>query len=65
MAKNKKENKLKKYKIKSPIEGYCGVGAGGVQFAYGTAEVNEGWVCDWYKEKGYEVEEIVEDVKGE
>jgi len=61
MAKNKKEDKLKKYKIKSPIKNYCGIGAGGVQFAYGEAEVNEGWVCDWYKEKGYKVEEIKED----
>lgn len=54
------EQAPKKYKITSPIKGYVGIGAGGVQFAYGQAEVNEGWVCDWYKEKGYTVEEIVE-----
>lgn len=54
------EQEPKKYKITSPIKGYVGIGAGGVQFAYGQAEVNEGWVCDWYKEKGYTVEEIVE-----
>ena len=54
------EQEPKKYKITSPIKGYVGIGAGGVQFAYGKAEVNEGWVCDWYKEKGYTVEEIVE-----
>lgn len=50
----------KKFKITSPIPGYCGVGAGGVQFAYGVAEVNEGWVCDWYKNKGYDIEEVIE-----
>lgn len=54
------EQAPKKFKITSPIKGYVGIGAGGVQFAYGQAEVNEGWVCDWYKEKGYTVEEIVE-----
>ena len=54
------EQAPKKFKITSPIKGYVGIGAGGVQFAYGQAVVNEGWVCDWYKEKGYTVEEIVE-----
>ena len=54
------EQAPKKFKITSPIKGYVGIGAGGVQFAYGQAEVNEGWVCDWYKENGYTVEEIVE-----
>lgn len=50
----------KQYKVTSPIANYCGVGAGGVQFAYGEATVNEGWVCNWYKDKGYKVEEIKE-----
>ena len=54
------EQAPKKFRITSPVEGYVGIGAGGVQFAYGRAEVNEGWVCDWYREKGYEVEEITE-----
>lgn len=48
----------KKYLITSPIKNYCGIGAGGVQFAYGKAEIHEGWICDWYKEKGYKLEEI-------
>lgn len=52
--------KAKKYLIKTPNSNYCGVGAGGVQFAYGQAEVLEGWVCEWYKERGYEVVEIKE-----
>lgn len=50
----------KKYLVKTPNPNYCGVGAGGVQFAYGQAEVNEGWVLNWYKEHGYEVTEIKE-----
>ena len=54
------EQAPKKFRITSPVEGYVGIGAGGVQFAYGRAEVNEGWVCDWYREKGYKVEEITE-----
>ena len=61
MAAIKKVEKApKKFRITSPIEGYVGIGAGGVQFAYGRAEVNEGCVCDWYREKGYEVEEITD-----
>ncbi len=47
----------KTYIIESPIEGYCGIGAGGVNFAYGKAEVPEGWLADWYREKGYKVTE--------
>ena len=54
------EQEPKKFRITSPVEGYVGIGAGGVQFAYGRAEVNEGWVCDWYREKGDEVEESTE-----
>ena len=54
------EQEPKKFRITSPVEGYVGIGAGGVQFAYGRAEVNEGWVCDWYREKRYKVEEITE-----
>jgi len=50
-----------KYLVHSPVENFVGVGAGGVQFAYGRAEVNEGWVLDWYKEKGYKVTKIGDD----
>lgn len=49
---------VKKYIIKTNDPTYCGIGAGGIQFAYGQAEVNEGWVCDWYKEHGYKVEPV-------
>ena len=58
-----KEPKPRKYLVKSPVPNFVGVGAAGVQFAYGRAEVNEGWVLEWYKEHGYEVSEIVEQPK--
>lgn len=45
-----------KYTIYSPAENYCGVGAGGIQFAYGKAQLCDGWLLEWYKEKGYKVE---------
>lgn len=48
----------KRYKVKSPVKNYCGIGASGVQFAYGEAIVNEGWVLEWYREHGFEIEEI-------
>lgn len=51
-----KNNEPKKYVVKTPVKNFCGVVAG-VQFAYGKAEVYEGWVLNWFKEKGYEVEE--------
>lgn len=53
---------LKRYKVKTPVKNYCGVGAGGIQFAYGEAIVYEGWVLQWYREHGYTVEEIEEEV---
>ena len=56
----KKVETEKKFLVKTEDPKYCGVGAAGVQFAYGRAEVNEGWVLDWYREHGYTVEEIKE-----
>ena len=50
----------KKYIVYSPVNNFCGVGAAGVQFAYGKATVNEGWVLEWYKEHGYKIEEVKE-----
>ncbi len=41
--------------VESPVANYCGVGAAGVHFANGKAEVKQGWVLDWYKNKGYKV----------
>ncbi|MBR5306921.1 MAG: hypothetical protein IKU47_08390 [Oscillospiraceae bacterium] len=48
----------KVYIVESPVKNYCGVGAAGVHFANGKAEVHEGWVLEWYKGKGYKVTEI-------
>lgn len=53
----KNETNEKVFIVETPVNGFCGVGAGGVQFAYGKAEVNPGWVLDWYREHGYKVTE--------
>lgn len=49
----------KKYIIKvEKNPAYCGIGAGGVQFANGQAVINECPLVNWYKEHaGYVVEE--------
>lgn len=47
----------KVYIVETPVKDFCGIGAGGVHFAYGKAEVHEGWVLDWYREHGYTVTE--------
>ena len=56
-AKKKATNPGKVYIVETPVKNFNGIGAGGVQFAYGKAEVNEGWVLDWYREHGYKVTE--------
>lgn len=46
-------------KVKDNSE-YCGIGAGSVQFAHGTAETDSARMAEWFKEhKGYEVEEVM------
>ena len=52
-----KEVKVKVYIVETPVKNYCGIGAGGVHFANGKAEVVEGVVLDWFKKKGYKVTE--------
>ena len=47
----------KVYIVEAPVKDYVGVGAAGIHFANGKAEVREGWVLDWYKEHGYKVTE--------
>jgi hypothetical protein len=56
-------DKKKHYEVKTPIEDYCGIGAAGVQFAYGKAEVYDEWVAQWFKEHGYTVEEVKEETE--
>lgn len=52
-----KTKKEKVYIVEAPVKDYVGVGAAGIHFANGKAEVREGWVLDWYKEHGYKVTE--------
>lgn len=57
-----KKETVKKYLVE--VTGnpeYCGICAGGVQFANGKAEIPEGRMVQWYKEHaGYKVTEITE-----
>lgn len=55
----KAKPKIKKYQVSTPTDNFNGEVAG-VQFAYGKAIVQEGWILNWFKEKGYEVEEVNE-----
>ena len=61
MAAKKNTGAEKVFIVETPVEGFCGVGAAGVQFAYGKAEVREGWVLNWFREHGYKVTEKTED----
>ena len=57
MAKSKTAKSEKVYIVEAPVKDFCGVGAAGIHFAYGKAEVCEGWVLSWFKEHGYKVTE--------
>ena len=63
----KTAKKVTGYKIKvvaNPT--FVGVGAGGIQFAYGEAIIAGGTIVNWYREHdGYDVTEITEDTPGE
>lgn len=63
MAGKAKAKNVKGYTITVKTNpAFCGIGAGGVQFAYGKATVAGGTIVNWYKEHaGYEVTEIVEE----
>lgn len=40
---------------------FCGIGAGGTQFAQGKATITSERLANWFKEhRGYEVEEVKE-----
>ena len=60
MAKNDKKAKGGQWTVtvkNNPT--FCGVGAGGVQFANGTAVVVSERLAQWFKEhKGYEVKAV-------
>lgn len=57
--KETKTKKVKKYIVKTQVKDYNGIVAG-VQFAYGKSavELQEGWILEWFREKGYIVEEV-------
>lgn len=57
--------KVKTYKITVTADkNFCGIDAGGVQFAHGEAVIPEGRMVEWFREHdGYEVTEAVEDTK--
>lgn len=62
MAGTKKETKDKKYIVEVETnKTFCGIGAGGVQFANGKATIGEGTLVNWFREhEGYKVTEVGE-----
>jgi hypothetical protein len=64
MAANSKKStkKVTGYEIKVKTNpDFCGVDAGGVQFAYGKALITEGRMAEWFREHdGYEVTAITD-----
>lgn len=57
--KETKTKKVKEYIVKTQVKDFNGIVAG-VQFAYGKSAVKlqDGWILEWFKEKGYIVEEV-------
>lgn len=60
---NKKVKSIRGYEIRIVSNpAFCGIGAGGVQFAYGAARITGGRMVDWYREhEGYAVTELAEE----
>ena len=51
--------KVKTYIVSVENKEYCGVGAGGAQFAHGEATITNERLANWFKEhKGYTVKEV-------
>ncbi len=69
MAKNKKAaaKAKKKYRITVDTnQGFCGVDAGGVQFAHGEAIIEDDRLANWFGEHaGYSVSEVEETAEDE
>jgi hypothetical protein len=59
------KKEVKKYLVEvASNPQYCGICAGGVQFANGKAEIPEGRMVQWFKEhEGYKVTEITEEAQ--
>ena len=62
MAVKAAETQVKNYVIKVTTNpDYCGIGAGGVQFANGEAHITSERMAEWFREhEGYEVTEKLE-----
>lgn len=54
---NKGTYKKGSYIVYTPVKNFNGIVAG-VHFAYGKANVQKGWILDWFIERGYKVEEV-------
>lgn len=56
----KKKEELRTYKVTvKDNPGYCGEGAGGAQFAHGSALITSDRLAAWFREyEGYAVEEV-------
>lgn len=53
--------KVNTYIVSVENKEYCGVGAGGAQFAHGEATIDNERLANWFKEhKGYTVKEVKE-----
>ena len=54
-----KENEVKTYIVTvTTNKDFCGIGAGGVHFAHGKAEITDPRLAAWFKDHdGYKVEE--------
>lgn len=58
MAAKKEKEKSFIVNVKNNAE-FCGIGAGGVQFANGKAVTKSARMAEWFREHdGYEVEEV-------
>ena len=65
MAAKSQKAKVKEYIVTvKENPSYCGEGAGGAQFAHGSARITDDWLAEWFRtHDGYTVESIMEDPK--
>mgnify|MGYP005942519719 FL=1 len=63
MASKTQKAKVKEYIVTvKENPSYCGEGAGGAQFAHGSAQITDDWLAEWFRtHDGYIVESIMED----
>lgn len=63
MAAKSQKAKVKEYIVTvKENPSYCGEGAGGAQFAHGSARITDDWLAEWFRtHDGYIVESIMKD----